>query len=112
MDTKQKYIRLRQFDEIVIFPMVLEHSTFKYMDIVSAGFCHINKREVTCFGNSFSLNIESKEEDTKIANRMTRYESVDIVEINVNFIIFEAIEGIKLTKKNRKILGDIINDSM
>ncbi len=68
-DTKQKYVRLKDYDEIIIFPLVLEHSTFKYLKPISAGFCYVRNEEVSCFGSSFSLNLKSDAEDSKIATK-------------------------------------------
>lgn len=67
MDTKQKYIRLPQYGEIIIFPCVISHDTFKHLKPISAGFCYVNanKKRVDCFGDSFSLNLKSDvKEDT------------------------------------------------
>jgi len=67
MNTKQKYIRLERYDEIIIFPEVIEHSSFKHMKPISAGFCYIEDRKVSCFGESYSLGLESKEDDSQRA---------------------------------------------
>ena len=64
---KQKYVRLNQYNEIIIFPEVINHSTFKYLNPISAGFCHIQDRKVVCFGDSVSLNLKSKEDDSEKA---------------------------------------------
>jgi len=60
MDTKQKYVRLKD-GEIIIFPISISHDTFKYLNPVSAGFCYVNsdKNRVDCFGDSFSLDLKS-----------------------------------------------------
>lgn len=68
-DTKLKYVRLKAYDEIIIFPMLLEHSTFKHLNPISAGFCYIDDGKVSCFGRSVSLRIESMEDDTKMATK-------------------------------------------
>jgi len=67
MSEKQKYVRLKEYDEVIIFPCVMEHSTFKYLNPVSAGFCYINPHQhrIDCFGESVSLMIKSdKKEDS------------------------------------------------
>lgn len=72
MDTKQKYVKLQEFDSIIIFPIVIEHSTFKHLNPVTAGFCYVNgtDEKVTCFDESFSLNLKSDEkEDSLIATK-------------------------------------------
>lgn len=70
MSEKNKYIKLKEFNEIVIFPCVVNHSDFKYLKPVSAGFCHIDTTNnvVHCYGESIGLSLKSdKEEDTKRA---------------------------------------------
>ena len=66
MNKQNKYIRTDK-DEIVIFPMDIEHSTFKSLNPISAGFCVIEDDCVTCLGDSFSLNLGSKEDDSQLA---------------------------------------------
>lgn len=66
---KQKYVRLERYNEIIIFPEVLEHSDFAHLKPVSAGFCYVNENEVRCFGDSFSLKLKSLPEDSGIATR-------------------------------------------
>jgi len=68
-DTKLKYVRLKAYNEIILFPMLLEHSTFEHLNPISAGFCYIDDCKVSCFGRSVSLNIHSMEDDTKIATK-------------------------------------------
>lgn len=38
-----------------------EHSAFKHLNPVSAGFCYVNadRKRVDCFGESFSLGLRS-----------------------------------------------------
>jgi len=70
MSNKLKYVRLEDNDEIIIFPMMIEHKTFKLLNPISAGFCYINQNEVKCFGKSLSLDIKSiKDEDTLLATK-------------------------------------------
>ncbi len=71
MDTKHKYIRLRQYNSFIIFPQTIKHSEFKHYDIVSAGFCHVDasQRKVVCFGESTSLKLVSAEADTELASK-------------------------------------------
>jgi len=69
MDTKQKYVRLKEYDEIIIFPQIIQHSEFSNMNPVSAGFCHVHKDKVVCFGESISLGLKSKEDDTLMATK-------------------------------------------
>ena len=69
MDTKQKYVRLEEYDEIIIFPQIIQHSDFKNMNPISAGFCYIHKDKVVCFGESISLRLSSKEDDTLKATK-------------------------------------------
>jgi hypothetical protein len=70
---KTKYIRTKN-DVIVVFCELLEHSTFKNMEPISAGFISfgVNKQgnpSCSCYGKSVSLGLESNEEDTLLAQR-------------------------------------------
>tara|TARA_R110002153_G_scaffold47182_2_gene133471 strand:- start:6 stop:254 length:249 start_codon:yes stop_codon:yes gene_type:complete len=69
MDTKQKYVRLKEYDEIIIFPQIIQHSEFRNMHPISAGFCHIHKDKIVCFGESISLRLEGKEDDSFMATK-------------------------------------------
>ena len=69
MDTKQKYVRLKEYDQIIIFPMIIEHADFINMNPISAGFCYVDDKKISCFGNSVSLRLDSKEDDTFIATK-------------------------------------------
>jgi hypothetical protein len=69
MDTKQKYVRLKEYNQIIIFPQIIEHSEFKYLEPISAGFCHIHKDKVVCFGESISLRLKGLEDDTFMATK-------------------------------------------
>lgn len=66
MSNQQKYIRT-EGDEIVIFPMGIEHSNFIALKPISAGYCMIDDNIVTCLGDSHSLQMESKADDSEIA---------------------------------------------
>jgi hypothetical protein len=69
---KMKYVRLEQYNQVIIFPLVMEHSTFKHLSPKTAGFCYFNpdKSRVDCFGESISLGLKSnKQEDTYHATK-------------------------------------------
>ena len=69
---KHKYVIIGDYDSVVIFPMIIEHSEFRSKEPKSAGFCYINteKKIVECFGKSVSLGIESREnEDSVLATK-------------------------------------------
>jgi hypothetical protein len=68
-DTKLKYVRIGRYNEIIIFPIVIEHSDFKHLEPISAGFCYIDQDKVSCFGESVSLKLESMEDDTFMATK-------------------------------------------
>lgn len=72
---QHKYVRLSQYNEIIIFPEVIQHSRFKNMNPISAGFCHINTdtQEIKCYGESIGLNLKSKKEDSDIATKQFFY---------------------------------------
>jgi hypothetical protein len=64
-----KFIRL-QNNAVVIFSRDIQHSTFKSLNPVSAGFCMVDseKRKVFCTGESVTLELKSdEEEDSAIA---------------------------------------------
>jgi len=66
---KLKYIKLKG-GEVVIFPIVIEHDTFKYLNPVTAGFCEVTETKVTCFGESYSLKLKADEkQDTLDATK-------------------------------------------
>ena len=69
MDTKQKYVRLGEYDQIIIFPTIIEHSDFKSMKPISAGFCYVHSDKVVCFCNSISLGLKSMDDDTLMATK-------------------------------------------
>ncbi len=69
MDTKQKYVRLKEYNEIIIFPTILSHDTFRGFDVIAAGFCYVNKDKISCFGESIGLGIQSKEDDSYFATK-------------------------------------------
>lgn len=68
---KMKYVRLEQYNQVIIFPCVMEHSTFRGLDPKSAGFCYFNPsaKRVDCFGESISLGIKSDKKDTYHATK-------------------------------------------
>ena len=71
---KVKYIRTEQ-NIIIVFPELMQHSEFKILNPVSAGFISIGAAEkfeptITCLGESVSLKLKSNEiEDTLLARK-------------------------------------------
>lgn len=63
-DTKQKYVRVEPYNQIIIFNAMTDHSTFKNLNPVSAGFCYIDAGKVSCFGHSVTLGIDSNKGDS------------------------------------------------
>jgi hypothetical protein len=64
-----KFIRLKN-NAVVIFSRDIQHSTFKSLNPVSAGFCMVDSehKKVLCTGESVSLELKSDEqEDSEIA---------------------------------------------
>lgn len=67
-----KYVRTKD-NEIIVFGEIMQHSSFKNRQPVSAGFISfgVNKEgnpSCTCYGESISLGIKSNpEEDTILA---------------------------------------------
>ena len=68
-DTKQKYVRLRDYNEFIIFPTTIKHDSFGHFNIISAGFCYVENNQVNCFGESISLKLKSLSEDSKLATQ-------------------------------------------
>jgi hypothetical protein len=71
---KAKYIKTSN-DVIIVFSELLQHMEFESFAPKSAGFISIGASgrhapEVTCYGESISLNIKSdKAEDTRLARK-------------------------------------------
>ena len=70
---KTKYV-ITSDNKIIIFPELLQHSEFKKFNPISAGFISFgvnNQRNpsCTCYGESISLGLTSREEDTQIARK-------------------------------------------
>lgn len=70
---KTKYI-ITKDNIIIVFPELLQHSDFKEFNPISAGFISfgVNKQgnpSCTCYGESISLDLKSREEDTEIAKK-------------------------------------------
>jgi len=57
-DNVQKYVRLPENDEIIIFPPSIDHDTFKRMKPVSGGFCYIHSDHVVCFGKYTQIKMD------------------------------------------------------
>ena len=53
-----KYVKTTN-EEIIIFPLVMQHNTFKHLNLASAGFCKISEGKVDCYGHSFSLGLKA-----------------------------------------------------
>ena len=62
---KQKYIRLSEYNQVIIFPETIQHSMFSGWNPVSAGFCQIDNsmNVIHCWGESVSLGVKSHMED-------------------------------------------------
>ena len=72
MYTKIKYVRVKQFNGIIMFPDWISHDTFKNLNPISAGFCMFSdlEQKVTCYGNSVSLKLDSiPDEDSNFATK-------------------------------------------
>ena len=68
-DPIQKYVRLPG-NEIIIFSMLLQHSTLIDLKPVTAGLCIVDpeKMKMDCFGQSMTLLLKADEkEDTRLA---------------------------------------------
>ena len=68
--SKQKYVRLKDYKEIIVFPDTIQHNEFKNWNPISAGFCYIEDNgTVKCFGESVSLDLKSLPEDSEILRK-------------------------------------------
>ena len=78
-----KYIKTKN-DEIITFSQLLQHSEFKNFEPKSAGFISIGKDKdgkvsCECFGESFSLDLNSDYEDTNLAKiQILNYEAYEL----------------------------------
>ena len=64
-----KYVRLKDVNSIIVFPQIIQHSTFRGLEPISAGFCYFGSKKVQCYGQSISLNLKALPEDTELATR-------------------------------------------
>jgi len=69
MSNKMKYVKIDEFNSIIIFPDIIMHSDFRYLKPISAGFCYIDKDSIDCFGESTSLRLKAEPGDSEIATR-------------------------------------------
>jgi hypothetical protein len=68
-----KYIRTKD-NKIIVFSGLQLHSEFKHFKPISAGFISFGigadeNPNCTCYGESISLDLKSKEDDTQLAKR-------------------------------------------
>jgi hypothetical protein len=69
-DNRQKYIRFGEYNSFLFFPTIIDHKVFKHLNPISAGFCYLDQVNVVyCFGESVSLELQSMEDDTKLATK-------------------------------------------
>lgn len=79
--TKVKYItfNMKDLETGIMFPEHISHDEFarkfniEHKNILGAGFLDIREKEgfniVKCYGNSISLNINSREEDSRLMTK-------------------------------------------
>lgn len=82
MDTKQKYVRTK--NGVIIFNPLISHDTFKGLNPTTAGFCYVGNDEVSCFGDSFSLNLKSdpKEDSFEATKQIFGFDAAFNININ------------------------------
>jgi hypothetical protein len=73
MVLRQKYV-VTSDNVMIVFCELLSHDVFKRFDPISAGFIVIgatarHEPTCTCYGESISLGIKSREEDTDLADK-------------------------------------------
>lgn len=75
MNTKIKYIRFRS--GFILFPEQMKHTEIRYDDEpISAGFCYYDGTHESwfCYGESVSLNLKSKDDDSlQLCRQMIPY---------------------------------------
>jgi hypothetical protein len=80
MFNKVKYVRTKD-DIIIIFPEYYQHSNFKFMKPVSAGFINFyvknNRIDVDCYGDSVSLDLKSNPEEDRLLARKQILKQID-----------------------------------
>jgi len=74
---KMKYIIIDNglAEVIIVFPDLVQHGNVAmgFDKVVSAGFIIMTDGNYQCYGSSFSLKINSRPDDTIIANRQLRF---------------------------------------
>lgn len=69
---RTKYVKSKDND-IIVFGEHIQHTRFKYLEPVSAGFIKFQTNTSTgavqceCYGESIGLDLKCQEEDSKIA---------------------------------------------
>jgi len=67
---RMKYVKVGDYNSIIIFPSIIQHSEFRSFKPKTAGFCYISNDKVECFGDSISLGLKADEkEDTILATK-------------------------------------------
>lgn len=58
-------------EAIIVFPFILMHRDIQVPGtVLGAGFIELDNNKWICYGESVSLNVKSRVEDTKIANNL------------------------------------------
>lgn len=78
MASKYIIIKADGFEQPIVFPELMQHTAVAHMmtngdkeRVVSAGFCVVNEDgKYSCYGESWSLGIKSREGDSRVLTRM------------------------------------------
>jgi hypothetical protein len=74
--SKYVIVKTMGFEVPIVFNYFLDHSRVcQDMAVVSAGFCNRSPDGFTCWGNSTTLKIGSRAQDSMVLNRMLELES-------------------------------------
>lgn len=65
-----KYIKIKPFNEIIVFPGSIEHKRMgRGFNVSSAGFISISSDKAICSGESVSLDLKSDPKDSFLATK-------------------------------------------
>lgn len=75
-----KYVKTNK-NEFIFFSPKIEHVTFEFLGIKSAGFCSFkhDNQLVECYGKSLSLGIKSEEQIDSIAATAQVYGTMKLI---------------------------------
>ena len=81
-----KYIVFKRYGEPetpIIFPAYIEHASMvpQGAEAKSGGFVNLYKNEASCYGESLSLGLKSREKDNELINELILLQEKDSEEV-------------------------------